>query len=187
MLRPPPLNQRVRWTFPDPENESVLASRPGFERAVTKCQQELDQNGIVFVLCKGGNHRAPTVASRVQGADYVVNYVTVPLHTSDIVAMVMTCWMPSPSCFIDHVNSAITSWCNHQSQYTVAWRWYGFYRHESSDPFIQVGDAFLIRDPVATGATSCVVTACLADGRRISIPFGYAMPLRVPRLMGYCQ
>ena len=62
-LPAPPRHERVkRAFFPDASVVSRIRQQQGFSEVVQQCELVLQRYGIVLVMCKGGNHRAPTVA-----------------------------------------------------------------------------------------------------------------------------
>ena len=61
-LPAPPWAQRTPGVFPDPCVVDRIRAQKNFQYCVNLCKQKLRKYGIVLVYCKGGNHRAPTVA-----------------------------------------------------------------------------------------------------------------------------
>ena len=72
MIVAPPKSQRKRGWFPELHITNGVKSAEGFSEAVERCEVMLRKMGIVVVACKGGRHRAPTVASHLR-CDYVVH------------------------------------------------------------------------------------------------------------------
>ena len=73
-LPAPPRAERIRGTFPDNGVISQVREQEGFSACVSACHEMLASRGIVLVMCKGGNHRAPTVAHEMsQRGRYVIH------------------------------------------------------------------------------------------------------------------
>ena len=65
---PAPLKRhRVKKAFfPDERVVTQVQESPEFGEALRRCECVLDNYGIVLVMCKGGNHRAPTIADSMK-------------------------------------------------------------------------------------------------------------------------
>ena len=73
-LPAPPRAERIRGTFPDNGVICQVREQEGFSACVSACHEVLASHGIVLVMCKGGRHRAPTVAHEMsQKGRYVVH------------------------------------------------------------------------------------------------------------------
>jgi len=61
----PPKKERIHAVFPDARVVKQVRESKGFFPCVAACKRVLERYGLVFVYCKAGQHRAPTVASEL--------------------------------------------------------------------------------------------------------------------------
>ena len=75
---PAPLKRhRVKKAFfPDERVVTQVQESPEFEEALRRCECVLDNYGIVLVTCKGGNHRAPTIADSMKRPGRIIIHAT---------------------------------------------------------------------------------------------------------------
>ena len=67
ILDPPKKEDRIKGAiFPDKDVVKQVRDHRNFEEAKECCERKLDRWHIVLVCCKGGNHRAPTVADSLK-------------------------------------------------------------------------------------------------------------------------
>jgi hypothetical protein len=138
-IRAPLRADRVGGRWPDAFVVAQVSSSHGFLNAVGICREVLELEGVVVVACKGGNHRAPTVAAEVWGASYTIHSCTTWLGYTDIARVLMTCLRPYPEVFQDHLIQVVADDENNRSEYTVGWDWYGFAGHVSEVCMIRTG------------------------------------------------
>ena len=62
--------------FPDERVVTQVQESPEFGEALRRCEWVLDNYGIVLVMCKGGNHRAPTVADGMKCPGRIIIHST---------------------------------------------------------------------------------------------------------------
>jgi len=96
ILTAPPKDERVKGAcFPDKCVVSQVRGHARFPAAVDACEQVLQTYGIVLVVCKGGNHRSPTVADSIGCRGRFVIHATIykrPRFISkDIATLVHAC------------------------------------------------------------------------------------------------
>ena len=73
----PPRNKRASGVYPHPGIVEQVRGSRGYESCVSACSRVLLSRGIVVIGCKGGRHRAPTVASEFHADDRHVIHLTV--------------------------------------------------------------------------------------------------------------
>ena len=61
-IRPPPREHRTGTVFPDVAVVAQVRGSPGFQNAQYACRHVLEKYGLAIIGCRGGRHRAPTVA-----------------------------------------------------------------------------------------------------------------------------
>ena len=81
-LRAPPRQERVKGYFPDDNVVSQIRNHDGFNKAKDACESTLGKYGIALVACKGGNHRAPTVADSMKARGRFVLHATLRTRPS---------------------------------------------------------------------------------------------------------
>jgi hypothetical protein len=135
----PPRSDRVGGRWPDAPVVAQVSSNHGFLNAVERCREVLELEGVVVVACKGGNHRAPTVAADVGGATYTIHSCTTRLGYTGMARALMTCLRPYPEVFQDHLTQVVADVENNRSEYTVGWDWYGFAGHVSEVCLVRTG------------------------------------------------
>ena len=96
LLPAPPRHQRIKHEcFPDAAMVSRIQRQKGFEEALALCESVLQIHGIVLVLCKGGNHRSPTVANSMKQPGRIVIHSTLftrpPFCGEHIATLVHAC------------------------------------------------------------------------------------------------
>ena len=75
-LRAPRRQERVKGYFPDDNVVSQIRNHDGFNKPKDACESTLGKYGIALVACKGGNHRAPTVADSMKARGRFVLHAT---------------------------------------------------------------------------------------------------------------
>ena len=155
-----------------------IEALPEFGPAVTACANILQRHGIVIPVCKGGNHRAPTVAARV-GANspnaYTV-HCTISHMTFDQVMLIIR------SCFRTKVPLATYSKILRSPalryQLCLGWPWEGF--KEAPEERIPAGIPFAEWEEDEYNDEMLVVT--LTSGMQKSrVPFSWTLPVAVVR------
>ena len=96
IISAPPRCRRERNAFfPDDSVVSQVRGARGFDEAVECCECVLRRHGIVLVMCKGGNHRAPTVADSMKRGYRFIFHATLrtryPLRRRNIAVLVHAC------------------------------------------------------------------------------------------------
>ena len=81
-LRAPPRQERVKGYFPDDNVVSQIRQHNRFNEAKEACESTLRKYGIALVACKGGNHRAPTVADSMKARGRFVLHATLRTRPS---------------------------------------------------------------------------------------------------------
>ena len=107
-LRAPPRQERVKGYFPDDNVVSQIRNHDGFNKAKDACESTLGKYGIALVACKGGNHRAPTVANSMKSRGRFVLHATLStrpsLQCSHVATLVHACVKCSTSInFYNHL------------------------------------------------------------------------------------
>ena len=72
----PPRHRRVNEVYPHAAIIDAVKMQCGYECCVSACAHVLRSQGIVVIGCKGGRHRAPTVASEFEMAGRHVIHLT---------------------------------------------------------------------------------------------------------------
>ena len=95
LLPAPPRNMRTDAVYPDCNVVLRIHKQMHFTTAVRICQKMLEEHGIVLVVCKGGNHRSPTVASQLRSVGRFVVHATLRTRPSfcfeDIASLIHAC------------------------------------------------------------------------------------------------
>ena len=95
MIDPPPRPERHKGVFPEDVIVSQVRGARGFDKAVQCCESVLAKHGIVLVMCKGGNHRAPTVADSMKRDHLFIVHATLAtryhLRRRNIAVLVHAC------------------------------------------------------------------------------------------------
>ena len=175
MIRAPPRDQRIRAWFPDPQITNQVKFSRGFSRAVKRCEAMLRNKGIVVVACKGGHHRAPTVASHLR-CDYVVHCVIHYLSIDHIAGIIYTCYRRSPESRGSGMNWLDLDRCAH-----VGWDWYGFQNDDKwaddyAAPYLERGDVVIVEEVYALDYVSVTRRH---DGFKVEMAFAWLLPLVV--------
>jgi hypothetical protein len=92
---PPRCRRNRNAFFPDDSVVSQVRGSTRFDEAVGRCECVLRRHGIVLVTCKGGNHRAPTVADSMKRGSRFIVHATLrtryPLRSDHIAILVHAC------------------------------------------------------------------------------------------------
>ena len=108
-LEAPEKEERVKGAcFPDENVVSQIRAHKRFNEVVEICESVLRRYGIVLVACKGGNHRAPTVADSMKSRGRFVLHATLftrpSLQCSHVATLVHACVKCSTSInFYNHL------------------------------------------------------------------------------------
>ena len=91
-LHAPRRADRIHASYPNPQIIKQVRAGKGFVPCVTHCENVLRQKGVVVVVCKGGNHRAPTVAAELSSAKrHVVHLTMDDVSVEDVAVLVGSC------------------------------------------------------------------------------------------------
>ena len=91
----PDPDDRVPGIFPNKDVVKQVQDSTHFRRAQTECEEVLRKKEIVLVVCKGGNHRAPTVADSMKEWGRFIIHATLgrrqSIRPEDIEVLVHAC------------------------------------------------------------------------------------------------
>ena len=135
----------------------------------------LRKTGIVVVACKGGHHRAPTVASHLR-CDYVVHCVIQYLSIDHIAGIIYTCYGHSPES-----RGPGMKWLDVDRYAHVGWDWYGFsddvkWMDANATPYLERGDVVIVE---AVHNSYYVSVMRLHDSLRVEMTFAWLLPRTV--------
>ena len=135
----------------------------------------LRKMGIVVVACKGGRHRAPTVASHLR-CDYVVHCVIHYLSIDHIAGIIYTCYRHSPES-----RGPGMKWLVEDRYAHVGWDWYGFegdakWTDDYAAPYLERGDVVIVEEVYDLDYVS--VTR-LRDRLTVEMTYAWLLPLTV--------
>ena len=183
----PRQHERVKGYFPDRRVVNQVKASSGFEEAVKRCQEMLRTTGIVVVGCKGGNHRAPTVASQLR-CDYVFHCVIDEITVDHIAGIIYTCYGYSAK-----AHAPAMRWLHglasvQKAEAYVGWSWYGFdddakCADAEAAAYLQCGDIVSVEEVYQDFYVS--VTR-ISDGRRVNMHFAWLLPNSVVRPVCCC-
>ena len=175
MIHAPPKSRRKPGCFPAPHITNQVKSSDGFSEAVKRCEEKLRKMGIVVVVCKGGHHRAPTVASHLR-CDYVVHCVIHFLSIDHIAGIIYTCYRRSPESRGSGMN-----WLDLDRYAHVGWDWYGFEDDDKwtdayAAPYLERGDVVIVEEVYALDYVSVTRRH---DGFKVEMTCAWLLPLVV--------
>ena len=186
----PRRDQRTRGRWP---NEKVIESvrqQQGYAAALSRCQRVLDEQGLVLVGCKGGNHRSPTVAANLRKTEYVVHCTIYNVTLREAQVIVATVLEPAQSTMRHEI---IAAGLGHQGFGYLAWDWYGFMNDEQDTPLLESGSILMIEtidrhgyvDVRLHSRWSQRITPNVNHHQRVSrrqIHSGWLLPVRIAQL-----
>ena len=181
-LRAPPRQKRVKGAyFPDDKVVSQTRQQNGFNEAVEACESTLRKYGIALVACKGGNHRAPTVADSMKSTGRLVLHATLGTRPSlphkHVATLVHACVKCSSS--IEFYNGLVRESQDPQYKTPLCVGWCstvnvdGIWHVDTSRP--QAGSEVQVLK--ANGRESIVIDT--ATGRTCALPVTWLLPKSV--------
>ena len=92
MIAVPRKEDRIPGIYPHPGIVAQVRSSWGFSKCVAASERVVQAKGVVVVACKGGNHRAPTVAGALSSNKrHTVHLTLDPVSVRSVAILVGTC------------------------------------------------------------------------------------------------
>lgn len=185
MIAAPRKEDRIPGRYPHPPLVAQVRSSSGFSKCVAESERVVREKGVVIVACKGGNHRAPTVAEALSSNKRHTVHLTLDhVSVQSVAILVGTC--------VGDGHLSKEYWCARRLQQPgqtspdayLGWHW--CWRHLRIEGSNALCFGAHVRDVKPTDHENMVMVRA-DDGRYVFVHILWLLPDDVYRLHPECR